>query len=340
MRAFYERMRLQQIAWRKHHLTNQEWGKQIGKKYAHILPYEDWKLNLWEGIEGQSITPLSAYLHRHRKRHHSGTHNLLSSWVLCANLYFPFRDAAGRALLAGFLRENVYREIKAVMSVELEFESEDSRLTPPALLGEMDGSQGAGQTSPDVAFEVETDSGQGIVLVECKFTEHSFYPCAGRSSSTRNPVRNDDPERCLYAAAVLAAPEEQCHLLRWGRKYWHHLGPVIDEASFGNLKACAAAFGGYQLFRQQALAEGIARLGNLSLVVSAVAYDARNEELMKSISGSTGLSDIKSDWESLFRGAAKFRTFTHQAWVRWVREADTSGHWGGWAAYVTGRYGF
>lgn len=339
MNDFYDQMRRAQVRWRQQNLQNQEYGRQNRRAYDHILPQHEWELNLWDGIAHDLGKPLSTYLKEKRIGHHSGSHNLLSSWALCANVYFPFHNERGRQMFSGFLQETISNDIRAVTAVKLEYESEDPELKPPVLLGEMDGYQGAGQTSPDVAFEVETGNGPGLVLVECKFTEHSFYRCAGRNPNVHNPIRNEDTTRCKRAADVLSSPEKQCHLIRWNRKYWHHLKPVINAEAFGKLKACPAAFGGYQLFRQQALAEGIARSGNYALIVSAVAYDQRNAGLMSCMARSTGIADVNNDWGALFGGQTKFMTFTHQAWVDWVRNHDHQSDWQDWLGYVHKRYG-
>ena len=68
-------------------------------------------------------------------------------------------------------------------------------------------------------------------------------------------------------------PSSQCHQAAWHRRYWDHLAPVVDQNAFARLPYCPPARHGYQLFRQQALAEGIAQSGKYELVVSAVAVD-------------------------------------------------------------------
>lgn len=339
VRNFYYQMREDQLEWRRHNCSNQEHGKQNGGEHEHVLPIDTWELNLWSGIDSQSEHSLPDYLKENRIRKHTGSHNLLSSWALCANLYFPFRCETGYEMLAGFLRQFISPEIKSVSCVELEYELEDTALQPDVLLGEMDGGRGTGQTSPDVAFLVETENGTGVILLECKFTEHRFYTCSGRKSKPRNGNPNRDLNRCLNVAAILDDPHKQCHLYEWKRKYWDHLQPVANSQEISQLKACPAAFDGYQLFRQQSLAEGIAQSDKFALVVSAVAYDKRNTRLMLSLNRSTGITDIRSVWSSLFTGKAGFSTFTHQAWVDWVREHDQKGQWKEWLEYIAKRYG-
>ncbi len=336
--SFYNRMRVAQIEWRRSNVDDQKHGRQNGHCYEHILPADKWELNLWSRINSQSEHPLANYLKVGRIRKHSGSHNLLSSWALCANLYFPFRCESGYEMLAGFLQQVISPKIQSVSCVELEYEPDDTELQPDVLLGEMDGGRGTGQTSPDVAVLVKTENGIGVILLECKFTEHNFYGCSGRKPSAKNGNPNRDLPRCLNAAAVFNDPHKQCHLYEWGRRYWDHLGPVVDSQVSLQLKACPAAFGGYQLFRQQSLVEGIAQSGKFSMVVSAVAYDARNTGLMLSLKRSTGIADIRSEWKTLFSGKAGFSTFTHQEWVDWVRGHNQQGYWNEWLSYISKRY--
>ena len=128
---------------------------------------------------------------RARVQKHSGANNLKSSWVLCANLYFPFRiSRRDRDLLGSFLRQQAAPQIESLDAIELEH-SEDGELHPSRLLGEAGGSRGAGQTSPDLGLLV--NQGRGLVLVESKFTESDFAPCSARrrKGNTERP-RNPD----------------------------------------------------------------------------------------------------------------------------------------------------
>ena len=201
------------------------------------------------------------------------------------------------------------------------------------LLGEGGGGRGANQTSPDLGLKV--NGGHGLVLVEVKFTEHSFYECSAWKHRT-----NSNSDRCENAAEVSRNPKKQCHWETWEgreRKYWKHLKPVVDHDVTAGLRNCPAMRHGYQLFRQQALAEGFANSGKYDLVLSAVAVDERNEYLEASLRRS-GIAGFDG-WGRLFKGKAKFAVFTHQQWVRWVREHQSSGQWDVWLKYVRDRYG-
>jgi len=326
-----------QVEWRKNHIQSSEAGWQNRKQRAWILPRELWEEGLWYGIRSGSERSLPGYLRRNRVQKHSGVHNLKSSWVQCANLYFPFRASEhGRNLLARFLREQVSADIRSVDAMELEYE-ERGDLHPSRLLGEEGGGRGAGQTSPDLAFLV--NEGQGLVLTENKFVEHSFYPCSAhwhKGSSER--AANPDPSRCNHALAVLDDPQSMCHQVAWGRRYWDHLAPVTSRERISSFRCCPAARAGYQLFRQHALAEGIAASGRYRFVVSCVALDDRNETLRGCLR-STGLPDLQ-DWGDLFRGRAGFSVVSHQQWVSWVRAHDGDGQWADWLSYVQSRYGY
>jgi len=335
-------MRDQQVAWRNesNNVECREQGWQNGGQYKWILPSDKWEQSLWPGIRTGTSNSLPEYLARNEIQAHQGKHNLKSSWVLCANLYFPFRETAeGRALLAGFLREYVSEDVQTVMELHLEY-AEEGDLHPSVLLGEKGGKRGSGQTSPDLAFRV--NGGHGLILVESKLTEHSFYPCSARKREGK-PGRpgNPDPGRCLNVSAVMANPVSQCHQCHpeWGRKYWPLLLASANRQALVCLKCCPAAIAGYQLFRQQALAEGIANRGSYDFVYSCVALDARNEALLNCLA-ETGISDLKTGWATLFGGKAHFKVFEHQKWVAWVRDHGNMSVWRSWLIYVADRYGY
>ncbi|MCG3179677.1 MAG: hypothetical protein BIFFINMI_02018 [Phycisphaerae bacterium] len=324
-----------QVAWRRRNVRDQRMGKQNGLERPWILPAALWAEGLWPGIRES----LPAYLDEKHVEKHKGVHNLKSSWMLCANLYFPFREPGGLELLAGFLRDRVSPLLQAVEGVELEYE-EAPPLDPRTLLGEPAGGvRGANQTSPDVAFIVRTSAGRGLILTENKLVEHSFYPCAGRKSSVQNP----DGNRCLDWPAVQADPAGQCWQMQWetptrpNRRYWE-LIRLADHAP-RTLTQCPAATGGYQLFRQQALAEGIAASGRYELVASCVAFDGRNDTLVGCLRGA-GVDNFATGWGDLFAGRTLFRTWTHEQWVNWVQSHDPNGCWHNWISYLRDRYGY
>lgn len=330
---FKDQQKIRQIEWRENNISTKEPGIQNGREYTHIIPKRIWEENLWIGIRAK----LTKYLAEKGVQAHSGTHNLLSSWVSCANLYFLIRmDQEFRRLMLGFLQERIDTRITAIEGVELEFAFEGD-LGPAEVLGERGGNRGSGQTSPDVAFLVRTNNGRGIVLTESKYTEHSFYRCSARTTkeSERRPS-NPDPSRCMQPASECDF-QSICHQTVWGRKYWDNL--ELTDHGKDILLRCPAAIGGYQLFRQQSLAEGIAKKSDYDLVISAVAFDGRNKTLIRSNQFS-GVKDFQRDWGELFAGKALFKTWTHQDWVKYVRQNGKGDIVKEWLDYINERYGY
>jgi hypothetical protein len=305
--------------------------------HDHIIPREFWKETIWVKIREE----LLAYINNPNSiiQAHTGTHNLVSSWVVAANLYFPIRsNDLLKKLMLSFLQQKVSTEIVEITDVELEFAFPDeNELSPSNLLGETGGSRGSGQTSPDIAFIVKTKLGKGIILTECKYTEHSFYACSARRINKNSArVNNPDPSRCMQGANSYDY-KSICHQSVWGRKYLNLI--QFSEKANTLLSRCPAATGAYQLLRQQALAEGIAQNESFDLVASTVAFDGRNKDLISCMK-TTGIEDFQKDWSGLFQGKALFKTWTHQDWVKFVRENTINEELNEWLDYLSERYGY
>jgi len=331
---FYEQQLQSQIVWRKNNISTVAQGYQNKRQYEHVIPRTLWKETLWQGIRED----LPDYLSLKKIQSHTGVHNLLSSWVVCANLYYIVRINDGfKKLMLGFLREHVSGQITRIKETELEF-AFDGKLSPANLLGEQDGNRGSGQTSPDVAFMVETNAGEGVILTECKYTEHSFYRCSARRTTNgpNSKVANPAPNRCMQVAQGYDY-KAVCHQTVWQRKYWEHL--TLSDYGKSNLKRCPASTAGYQLFRQQSLAEAISATNRYDLVVTSVAFDGRNQSLIKCMRA-TGVPDFTSGWANLFTGKALFKTWTHQQWVEYVRQNAKDAMQKEWAEYMNSRYGY
>ena len=334
MRNFRRWMREYATNWRERHVPAREWGKWGGKRYSWILPEDSWEEGLWPGIRSGSDNPLVDYVRLSGIKKHDQAHNLTSSWTMCANLYFPFGASDyGRDLFASFLRRNVASAVTSLEGVELEY-VERGNLSPSELLGEAGGGRGYGQTSPDLGLSV--NDGRGLVLVESKFTEDTFDRCSALRTDRSGRMRNPAPERCDHLLSVLDDPAGQCHQTDMGRRYWQILAPEVDRGAVSGLRRCPAAGHGYQLLRQQALAEGIAQAGKYDFVVSAVARDERNDDLLSAL-GRSAVAELEH-WGGFFIGRAHFTVFTHQQWVRWVRDRDEHGRFDDWLDYVCSRY--
>lgn len=341
---FYWQQRKNMEVWRDAHISTTESGTQKHppelneKTYRHIVPFQYWKETIFQGIK----TDLINYIDKPGENiiTHEGVHNLLSSWILCANLYFYTRiNENFKNLMLRFLQHKVSEEIIEIVNIELEFAfPEGDELHPELLLGELNGTRGKNQTSPDVAFLVKTKTGNGIILTESKYLEHNFYDCSTNPDIAKYKSRNLNPvfSRCLKPAKGYDY-KAICHQTVWKRKYMD----LIEFSSMAEkvLLQCPAAFDGYQLFRQQAFAEGIAQSGRYELAASAVAYDGRNEDLIGCLK-TTGIENFTEGWELLFTGKALFKTWTHQEWVKFVRDNQLNGEFNEWLVYLNQRYGY
>ncbi len=324
-----------QVLWRRQNLASQEAGWHGDRRREWVLPNHSWEEGLWPGIRSDGPCPVTSFLRGCRIFRQGNVQDLKSSLVHCANLYYPFSQSeSGRNLITGFLRQHISAEIESVDVVEVAF-TEPDHLHPGPLLGETGIHPQSRQTVADIGLVV--NGGSGLVMFMSMFVESSFAPCpACRGRMTSSPA-NPDPRRCTNPFAPLQGAD-QCHLATWGRRYWDHLAPVANTAALAGLRCCPAASAGYQLVRQQALAEGIARAGRYEFVVLSLALDRRNRTLSRCLQR-TGIYDV-ADWEELFSGKADYTVFHHQDWVSWVSERDKTGEWANWLQYVRQRYAY
>lgn len=333
-----------QIQWRRRHpLAGGKWGDwQKGVQKEYILPAYEWHLGLWQPIRKS----VAEYIRVSGILPHRGKHNLKSSWAQCINLFYPARwDKEFRSKLAGFLRQVMDLDVTAIEDIEFEYAA-PGKLEPKRLLGEMGGIKGSMQTSPDVAILFSFANGKsGLYLIENKYVEHHFYPCSGakkilsKEYSERGLAANPNPKRCMDVMAVYRSPDEICQQQAWGRKYWSLLKSAINETKLSECGQCPAMTDGYQLFRQQALAQGIANSGLFDSVISGVAYDQRNSELRGCLQ-SIGLDDFTVGWADLFKTGVHFRCFEHQKFIQHVRDHSKGGRIEKWADYLSARYDY
>ncbi|GAH32954.1 unnamed protein product, partial [marine sediment metagenome] len=297
-----------------------KWGWQNGVQREHILPASQWLLGAWQPIRN----PLDEYIRVSGIQPHRCKHNLKSGWTQCANLFFPFRYYSDmKRIFTGFLSQQLALRVTNIETLELEYAA-PGNLEPKRLLGELGGKKGSMQTSPDVAVLFGCEDGKsGIYLIENKYTEHSFYNCSGakktqgKMHSERGLPPNDNPKRCENAIEVFRNPEKMCQQEAWHRKYWSILRDTVNENFLKTCGHCPALTGGYQLFRQQALAQGIAESGLFDYVVSGVAYDSRNDALIGCLK-KIGLDNFANGWPRLFNTNVHFDCFSHQDLVSYV----------------------
>jgi hypothetical protein len=331
---FKEEMIIRQINWRKNILSNiKSNGRQNKVEKEYILPWEKRLSNFYPPIQNDLFDKTAGYIIKNKIQVHTGIHNLLSSWVLCANMYWPFKKKDGFILLKGYLSKAFGIKIASIKSMELEYE--DDLLKPKEVIGEEEGSRGSGQTSPDLAIIFLTeDERKGILLIESKFTEKSFYPCSGYSKTKPGRPINSDKKRCLKPELITSSDFSECHLNSWGRKYWSLLKNHLDYNVFNSLKRCPMSSSCYQIFRQQALAVALEK--KYDIVISCVASDSRNLPLVN-CAKATGLKPFPQGWQELFP-SAKFKWLNHNTWYEYVKANNLNGNWNEWLEYVEGRY--
>ena len=312
-----------QLNWRENQKNiSKEYGYQNGNKYVHILPKDEWHNTIWDKFKKELLD----YLNKENIQHHTGSHNLLSSWVLCSNLYFgAFVNDNLKELFRQFLEYKLEIKIDEIKDIQLEFVLPE-KLSPVYLLGEPGGKRGTKQTTPDLAIEYITNGKINLILVECKYTEHGFYDC---------PAKKDKSNDVCTKKETMKSIKKDCIQIQWGRKYWEYLN--ISKNGYNMLKCCPAYSGGYQIVRQQALAEGIKKYGNYEDVWSCIAYDGRNESLMKSMHR-IGINSIKNEWENLFELKTKFVIWEHQEWAEYVRKNGKEKYENDWVKYINNRY--
>ncbi len=89
-------------------------GKWRGKTYPHILPWENRHYNLFEGIRDSAIQ----YFERNNIAWHQQRHYLLSSQILCINLFFPLRQHLD--VIQSFL-SCCFSNVERVINIDFEY---------------------------------------------------------------------------------------------------------------------------------------------------------------------------------------------------------------------------
>jgi hypothetical protein len=320
--------------WRKSQENiSKENGIYKGKSYDYIIPEGEWQETIFPKLKED----LRSYLKEKNIEPHEGAHDLLSSWILCANLYFGTRindNDNFKELFRQFLKEKLSLQIDKIDDIDLEY-TPTGKLSPKEILGEYGENR---HTRPDIAVHINDK--EGLILGESKYTEKSFYDCsAGPYYPENERIKqfnpNPDIMRCMKMK-ILNNLKNDCHSYKeWRRKYWDQLS--ISENGMRKFKECPACNGGFQLVRQQALAEGIAKSGKYKKVVSCVAFDGRNEVLMKCME-SSGIKSIRDEWKELFNLKSGFSVWEHQEWVEYVRQHGKTEFETEWCKYMKDRY--
>ena len=236
-----------QIAWRKKQdAISKANGEYLGKEKEFIVPKKEWEKTIWKEIQKDLID----YLKRERIKQHSGAHDLLSSWTLCSNLYFGTRAKEEfKELFHQFIEKKLNINIDKISEIGLEFVP--GKRSQPNILGEPGGIK---QTTPDVFADCSSNNDEVLIVFESKYTEKDFGYCFGKGK-----IINPNPQDCDKINTIKNGCLFNAKDTKRKRKYWDYLG--FSDDGLKKLKKCPASTGGYQLVRQQALAEGILKEG-------------------------------------------------------------------------------
>ncbi len=325
--TFSEVMKAKMAAYKTETLGINENGKWRGREYKHILPSRLWTKNLWSGISETAVE----HFRSNKIKWHNYRDNLLSSQILCVNVFFPLLNCP--SLLDNFLRK-FYPSLDKVTDIDFEY------------IGPKDknyfnetGGRGYSRTSADVSITWEDTKGKNnLLLIEFKFTEQNFGGC-GKSE-------NPNPDRCYHGESVICSNKTQCYRSQVGRPYWDMILSPQGPFRVERLKKtgyCPFKYDFYQLMRNQLLAKCIAedKSTGCSTVEFAVCSDARNKTLLTLSRPIDGNSNPLTVWQSFLKNKNKdsFKYFTIQQLLEHIDRENLPDELKSWRAYLDKRYG-
>lgn len=322
MHDFKERMRGHQIRYKAEVLGIQDMGaSKRGNLYAHLLPREMWDYNLWEGIRNEA----QSYFGATGIAWHDQNYNLLSSQVLCLNVFFPFRR---RLDILGKFLSRYFADLEKVIDLDFEY------IGPKNYFKER-GGRGQNRTSSDVAVLWLNKEKRGhMLLLEFKFTESGFGECSQKD--------NPHPERCLNSSKVVSFPHKECYRAEVRRTYWKWI--LSSDSPFRKQLLTAESFcpfryDFYQLMRNQLLAHCIQSDPSscLARVDFGVFYHAENQALVEMSRPFCGERNPLKAWPKMLENPDTFHTFTVQDFLK-IIEPDLSDTLLGWRNYLKERY--
>lgn len=313
-RAFYGEMKAKMITYKTENMDI----------YEHILPARQWTRNLWPGICRMAVD----HFRCKEIKWHKEKDNLLSSQILCVNIFFPLKNH--KSLLDGFLKE-FYPSLAKVTDIDFEYIGPRNYFNEP-------GGRGYNRTSVDVSIAWEDTKGKrNLLLVEFKFTEPNFGEC----SKSGNP----DQGRCNDGELIISSPQTECYRSRKNRPYWKMIlspqGPFIREA-LSKTQYCPFRYDFYQLMRNQLLAKCIAedKDSGFHIAEFAVCYDDRNKKLLNLSHPIDGDSNPLTIWKSFLKNPSSFKYFTIQQLMEHIDHVNNlPSEMKPWRTYLNKRYG-
>ncbi len=320
MRDFKEQMKNPQIEYKEKILNIKQ---RRGKPY--ILPQDSWSLNLWEGISYKAIKHFA----QSEIAWHKWKHNLLSSQIMCVNLFFPLKEHLD-VLKSWLLSE--FPDVEKVTNLDFEYIGPEGKD-----YFKEGGGRGQNRTSSDISITWLDEAGRGnMLLLEFKFTEPNFGNCSQKY--------NHNPERCLLPNKVVSSPQTECYKAEVGRTYWDIIlsdeSPLRKERLTTERYYCPFRYDFYQLMRNQLLAHCIQSDSDADFnkVDFGVIYHADNNDLLRMSHTFGGESNPLKAWPSLLKNQETFHTFTVQDFLGTI-EASLPDDLKGWRIYIEQRYG-
>ncbi len=330
MKSFRSRMADWVHQYKIDKLQIKEHGKWRGQQYPHILPQDLWFLNLYEGSSFDAVK----YFDKLRIKWHDQKHNLLSSQILCINLFFPLWNHPD---IFKFWLSSHFADVQKVTNIDFEYIGPRDEYDPSGYRNYLNepGNRGQNRTSSDVAVTWQ-DSKQNtnLLLLEFKFIEPNFGEC----SKQGNPNR----KRCMSSKEIVQSPKTQCYRAELDRRYWNIIladnSPLIQDL-LTTEDHCPFRYDFYQLMRNQILAHCIQRDQEMCYnnVEFGVMYHAENEALMRMSRPFGGESNPLKAWQKLLKYPDTFHSFTVQQFLETIEPRLPAGLTD-WRKYLSEKY--
>jgi len=317
-------MKEQQIKYKTEVLNIREVGtSERGNPHPHLIPNAKWEYNLWEGIREEA----PRYFRKERIAWHRQKHNLLSSQVMCVNIFLPLNQYLD--VLKSWLFSE-FPDVEKVTDLDFEYIGPKNYFNEP-------GGRGQNMTSSDLAITwLDKAERKNMLLLEFKFTEPNFGEC----SKQGNPNRR----RCLSSKKVVESPRTQCYRAEArNRRYWDYIlyntSPFRREALTAE-RYCPFRYDFYQLMRNQLLAHCIQSDARASFnrVEFGVIYHGDNEDLMRMSHPFDGERNPLKAWPTLLKNPNTFHAFTVQDFLHTI-DAGLPDELMDWRTYIKQRYG-
>jgi hypothetical protein len=323
MQDFREQMERRQIKYKEEVLSIKECGAWRRMHYPHILPKHMWNLNLWENIREEA----ERYFDENEIAWHMQKHNLLSSQVMCVNIFFPLRQHLD--ILKVWLSHH-FNELEEVEKLDFEYTGPENKnyFNEP-------GGRGQNRTSSDLSITwQDKEKRKNMLLLEFKFTEPDFGQC--------NKHGNPDHKRCLSSKDIVSSHKTQCYRSEVRRPYWDMIlssdSPFRKE-SLTTERYCPFHYDFYQLMRNQLLAHCIQSdpEEDFNKVEFGVIYHADNEVLTRMSRPFGGEHNPLKAWRNLLKNPDTFHAFRVQEFLNTI-EPKLHGDLINWRAYLKQRY--